>query len=148
MSDLPANMQVLFKFWNLSGRVGSHYSAEDNGYSPMETQFLLQLTRPMRAGELAKILNCLPSNITPLVNRFEKQDFLERVRSDEDRRAVSLVLTEQGVAERKRIISRISILIDEQSSLTSDQFQRILAILAEDDSPDEPVHACTGHDFS
>lgn len=46
--------------------------------------------------DLANALNLAPPTITPLINTLVKQVFVERVRSEADRRVVYIRLTEKG----------------------------------------------------
>lgn len=47
--------------------------------------------------DLANVLNLAPPTITPLINSLVKQAFVERVRSEADRRVVYIRLTEKGM---------------------------------------------------
>ena len=48
--------------------------------------------------DLASILNLAPPTITPLINTLVKKTFVERVRSEADRRVVYIRLTDKGRA--------------------------------------------------
>lgn len=48
--------------------------------------------------DLASVLNLAPPTITPLINNLVKQSYVERVRSEADRRVVYIRLTEKGMA--------------------------------------------------
>lgn len=47
--------------------------------------------------DLANVLNLAPPTITPLINSLVKQAYVERVRSEADRRVVYIRLTEKGM---------------------------------------------------
>ncbi len=49
-----------------------------------------------RMGEIAEYLGVVQSAITPLADRLEAQDIVQRVRSQEDRRVWLVALTERG----------------------------------------------------
>ena len=48
------------------------------------------------AGAVAKEINLSAATVTNILDRLESRDLVERVRSKEDKRRVSLFLTEKG----------------------------------------------------
>ncbi|HCT62510.1 MAG TPA: hypothetical protein DIC19_00190 [Erysipelotrichaceae bacterium] len=48
--------------------------------------------------DLASVLNLAPPTITPLINSLVKQAYVERIRSEADRRVVYIRLTEKGMS--------------------------------------------------
>ncbi|MFC5720603.1 MarR family winged helix-turn-helix transcriptional regulator [Streptomyces gamaensis] len=65
---------------------------------------LRELTGPMTMKELAERMTCEPSNATFVVDKLEKQGFVERRPHPADRRAKQLVLTPEGAALRARLV--------------------------------------------
>jgi MarR family transcriptional regulator, organic hydroperoxide resistance regulator len=61
---------------------------------------------PMR--ELADGLHCDPSNITGIVDRLGDRGLVERGSAPGDRRAETLMLTQDGAALRMRLLDRLS----------------------------------------
>lgn len=51
---------------------------------------------PVSSADLSRSLFVTPSNITGIVDRLEKKQFVKRVRKDGDRRVVLITLTESG----------------------------------------------------
>ena len=49
-----------------------------------------------RPGQLARLLHMRPNTVTTIVNALVSQGMIERVRPDEDRRAVELTVTDSG----------------------------------------------------
>ena len=56
----------------------------------------------IRVGELGKKLMLDSGTLTPLLKKMEQAGFLRRVRSEEDERAVTLFLTDEGQALKER----------------------------------------------
>jgi DNA-binding MarR family transcriptional regulator len=73
-----------------------HFAA----YSHPENCLLAYLAEPMRMGEVAETLGCLPSTLTEIVDRVEAAGLLRREPYPDDRRAKRLVLTEKGLKMR------------------------------------------------
>lgn len=51
---------------------------------------------PVSSADLSRSLFVTPSNITGIVDRLEKKQFVKRIRKDGDRRVVLIILTESG----------------------------------------------------
>lgn len=62
----------------------------------MATLHRLATRGPLSHKDLAESADCVPSNITRLVERLVQQGFVERRPSEEDRRQVLVDLTEAG----------------------------------------------------
>jgi MarR family transcriptional regulator, organic hydroperoxide resistance regulator len=68
---------------------------------------VLRIIRPGQlymASEIAEKSVRLSSNLTPILNELEEAGVIERIRDSEDRRIVRIRLTENGIAERERIL--------------------------------------------
>ena len=63
---------------------------------------------PLRPSDLARRFGVTPSAVSQSVKKLETQGYVERVRFDEDSRAVALVLTEkgEGLAAEGRVAHR------------------------------------------
>ncbi|WP_160116686.1 MarR family winged helix-turn-helix transcriptional regulator [Pseudovibrio ascidiaceicola] len=142
MKDLPASMLVLFQFQEILGRIHKSYSEYADKLTPTETNMLLHLGEPVRMGKLADLLFCLPSNVTVLVDKFEKLNLLQRQRSAEDRRAIEVALTDKGQALRTQTIKHISKVIEEQSGLEQEDFEKIFDVLKQKSIIDGTCGAC------
>lgn len=64
--------------------------------------FLLQLTGSLNITDISERLIITPGAASFMCDKLENLDYVERVRTKEDRRVVNIVLTEQG---RQRILS-------------------------------------------
>jgi DNA-binding MarR family transcriptional regulator len=57
-------------------------------------------------GELCKMANIKMPSMTEVVDRFEKEEILERIRDDEDRRVVKVQMTAKGKKMHKEVLKR------------------------------------------
>jgi DNA-binding MarR family transcriptional regulator len=85
------------------------------GLTSPQYQLLLAALRnsEMTLGGLSEQLNCSRGNVTGIVDRLERDEWLRRERSNEDRRVITVKLTEKG--DRIHVIQRQ--LTDELSAL-------------------------------
>lgn len=99
------------------------------GLTAAQATALRELTGPMTTRDLAERMSCEPSNATFVIDKLEKQGLVERHPHPTDRRAKLLVLTDDGVALRERLLE----LLTQESplaGLTAEQ-QRTLQELLE-----------------
>ena len=61
---------------------------------------------PLSMGELCKMANVKMPSMTEVVDRFEKEGILERIRDDEDRRVVKVKMTVKGKKMHKEVLKR------------------------------------------
>ncbi|WP_116198462.1 MarR family winged helix-turn-helix transcriptional regulator [Amycolatopsis circi] len=78
------------------------------GLTAAQATALRELTGPMTMRELAERMSCEPSNATFVVDKLEKQGLIERRAHPSDRRAKHLVLTEDGMALRERLLELLT----------------------------------------
>ena len=57
-------------------------------------------------GELCKMANIKMPSMTEVVDRFEKEGILERIRDNEDRRVVKVKMTAKGKKMHKEVLKR------------------------------------------
>ena len=57
-------------------------------------------------GELCKMANVKMPSMTEVVDRFEKEGILERIRNNEDRRVVKVKMTAKGKKMHKEVLKR------------------------------------------
>ena len=57
-------------------------------------------------GELCKMANIKMPSMTEVVDRFEKEEILERIRDNEDRRVVKVKMTAKGKKMHKDVLKR------------------------------------------
>lgn len=70
--------------------------------------YALQGKDELGMSELAEQLRLGNSTLSGIIDRMEKSGFVERRRSEEDRRSISIHLTEQGkvIAEKTKLLHR------------------------------------------
>lgn len=75
-----------------------HSVARKTDLSPTQLHVIETLGHApgLRMTELARRLSITTGTLTPAIDRLERQDFVSRVRSTEDRRSWHVFLTEQG----------------------------------------------------
>lgn len=83
-----------------------HYAIEDSELAKLSRKQIYYLDKINHLnnptlGELAKHLNLSKPSITAIVERFAKEDYLIKVKSDEDRRSSHVHLTKKGEAISK-----------------------------------------------
>lgn len=127
--DLPPTLSVLFLFRHMSDQVGARISAMRPDLTPNDISLLLHLNAPRRMKELAEMMTCLPSNVTPLVTRAEARGWVRKDRSATDARAVDVTLTEAGQNLRAEVIALISAEVQAVTGLTEAQALRVLEVM-------------------
>lgn len=128
-SDLPPSMTVLFLFHQMAEQVGGAISSLRPDVTANEISLLLNLGQPKKMKELADLLTCQPSNMTPLVARCVKKGWMQKTRSESDARAMIVELTTDGAALREELIAEISAKITRLSGISDDTFRAILRTL-------------------
>lgn len=98
-------------------------------YSNSEKILLTLLLRPMRMGEVAQALHCLPSNVTALVDQLEARNLLRREACPDDRRAKRIVLTEEGRNVRATLVDAISDIVADVTGLAPSEMDELLTLL-------------------
>jgi DNA-binding MarR family transcriptional regulator len=61
---------------------------------------------PLSMGELCKMANVKMPSMTEVVDRFEKEGILERIRDGEDRRVVKVKMTAKGKKMHQEVLKR------------------------------------------
>jgi DNA-binding MarR family transcriptional regulator len=69
---------------------------------------LLEPDQPLPMRTLARKLCCDASNVTGIVDRLEERGLVRRAAAPGDRRVRMLVVTDDGVVLRRRILKRLS----------------------------------------
>jgi DNA-binding MarR family transcriptional regulator len=90
---------------------------------------LLQPGTPVPMGRLACGLGCDASNITGVVDRLEARGLVERRAGERDRRVKVLVVTDQGLELRRRLLRRIGEPPEQIARLSPDDQRMLAAIL-------------------
>ena len=104
--DLPTKFQIksheaLMSLWwtslmlkKTSSRLFQDYLASDAQFNIMV--LLKDATEPLTQNDLSKMLLVDKSNITGLIDRLEKQDYIRRNKVEGDRRSYHITLTDAG----------------------------------------------------
>ena len=82
--------------------------ADGFGMAPHDLLAMFKLDAGLAMKELAKRMGCDASFITVIADNLEKRGFLYREPSQRDRRVKNLVLTEQGLSVRERIMAQLA----------------------------------------
>lgn len=98
------------------------------------TQFFviryLSFVDQAKSSEIARIAGLSPGAITQVCDELVRLDFVERVRSDEDRRVVYVALTEAGRQQLKKMmterVTRFSELLDKLGDEDANTLIRLL----------------------
>jgi DNA-binding MarR family transcriptional regulator len=128
--DLVRNFTAFFSF-----------NKEAEELKTMEFYLLLHvaLKGPQNMSSLAKAYSMTKSNITLLIDDMEKMGYMERVRSEEDRRVIMIHLTGKGGEMFQNFLKNFEELIKlfmknvtpEDLSVITDGFERITNIVIE-----------------
>lgn len=70
---------------------------KDITYNDMHIIEAIGLTKPKKMSQLARIMAVTTGTLTRAVDSLEKKGYVERRRSDADKRVVNIILTEHGV---------------------------------------------------
>lgn len=100
----------------------------DTAYSIAETRILFELKSCAKCiqSELAKILHIDKSYLSRIIKRFYKNGLIEKDKSDEDKRATYISLTEKGCMETERLINLTNIQIETKlNKLNSDECNKL-----------------------
>jgi DNA-binding MarR family transcriptional regulator len=100
--------------------------------SPMQAHVLrlLEPGMPVPMRSLARALRCDASNITGIVDRLEERGLVQRAALKSDRRVKMLVVTDQGVRVRHRILERLSEAPEPIARLSEDDQRALCEILS------------------
>ncbi len=100
--------------------LAGHDDAIEDGYA----------TRPMTQVDLAEAVGVRPQSIGPLLSRLENNGFIRRKKSEDDRRAHVVLLTESGRAEAQEARSCQRAFAQETLAvLTDEEKHELFAIL-------------------
>ena len=123
---------ALYRFRNLFNAVKSRLTETRPDLTTNEVSLLLNLHRPRRIKDLARIMVCQPSNVTPLVNRCQERGWVAKKRSEQDARTINVELSEPGIALRNELVTEIEKHILDISGISSESFDAILKLMPEE----------------
>ena len=99
--------------------------------SPMQAHVLrlLEPGEPLPMRTLATKLCCDASNVTGIVDRLEERGLVQRTAAPADRRVRMLVVTDTGLALRRRMLKRLSEAPEPIARLSPDDQRALREIL-------------------
>ncbi len=132
MPDIPPAVAALAALHQIQDALDRAFEADArlSGYTSSEKLLLFRLGEPLRMGEVAEALRCLPSNVTALVDQLESAGLVRREPCAGDRRVKQLVLTENGVAVRATIIDAAAEIFAKVTGLGHDDVEQLLSLLS------------------
>ncbi|MFH7595051.1 MarR family transcriptional regulator [Streptomyces racemochromogenes] len=130
-SQAVAERQLCGLVDGLAQRIAEHVRtrAAALGLTAAQATALREMSGPMTMRELAERMNCEPSNATFVVDRLEKNGLVERRPHPTDRRARLLLLTDEGAAQRARLLDLLH--VDSPVACLDPEEQRVLRDLLE-----------------
>lgn len=105
---------------------------------------LLYRNKQVNMTQIADYVNVPLNTATGIVARMEKRNWVRRDRSSEDKRIVTIVLTEQGMKHMNKILNEfirygtriIRELTDQETQLLGNMFDKIIGILNDEQKKD------------
>jgi len=99
--------------------------------SPMQAHVLrlLEPGEPLPMRTLARKLCCDASNVTGVIDRLEERGLVQRTAAPADRRVRMLVVTDTGLAVRRRMLKRLSEAPEPIARLSRDDQRALREIL-------------------
>jgi len=90
---------------------------------------LLTEATPMKPSDLLQFLSTTPAAITTILDRMERNEFIQRVRDEKDRRIVWIHVTDKGNAEMQRGASVRRAIMEQSLDRISLHNQQLLVYL-------------------
>ncbi len=110
-ADAPAvNRDILDTLTGLVKQVGviGQGIATEFGVAPHDLVAMFKLDEVLSMKELAQHMGCDASFITTVADTLERRGFVRREPSQRDRRVKNLVLTEEGIAAKERLMQELA----------------------------------------
>ena len=129
---LPNSVAGMFAIYETQAVLQRELERDErfSAYSHPEKLLLAYLAEPMRMGEIAETLGCLPSSVTAIVDRLESAGLLRREADPDDRRAKRLVLTEKGLKVRATMMKASAEMFSAVTGLDEAGTKQLLALLS------------------
>jgi DNA-binding MarR family transcriptional regulator len=110
-ADAPAlDQEILGALTDLVKEFGAvdQSIAADLGVTPSDLFALTKLDEALPMKELARRMRCDASFVTAVADALERHGLVKRAPSERDRRVKLLVLTEDGIAAKERLIRELA----------------------------------------
>jgi DNA-binding MarR family transcriptional regulator len=104
------NRDILDAMTTLIKQAGSAGQAIATGFglAPHDLVAMFKLDGPLAMKELAARMGCDASFITTIADALEKRGFAHREPSQRDRRVKNLVLTDDGISAKERLMAQLA----------------------------------------
>ena len=129
ISEFTPALMVLYSFRRLGNDVEARVTASHPNITTNEMSLLVNLSEPKPMKDLAEIMSCHPSNMTPLVKKCEKNGWVQKKRSKEDSRIIHVQLSVAGRKLRKEILTEINQHVLDVSGMSQQKFEAILKVM-------------------
>ncbi|MEK0164203.1 MarR family transcriptional regulator [Phaeobacter sp. A36a-5a] len=126
--EVCAMLGVFALYWRIDACIEDTVDLPD--LSRTECHVLVRLGTPCRMGELARMLQTVPSSVTTAADRLERQGLIRRSRDPQDRRAWLLSLTPDGAAKRQYLVEAMTDLFQRISGLDPEEIKQFAALSA------------------
>lgn len=110
LSAPALNRDILDSLTTLVKEAGSvgHAIAGGFGLAPHDLLAMFKLEGGLAMKELAQRMGCDASFITTIADNLEKRGFIYREPSQRDRRVKNLVLTDEGLSAKERLMAQLA----------------------------------------
>ena len=146
-ASAPAlNRDILDALTTLIKRAGSvgHSIAASAGVTPPDLLAMFKLEGGLAMKELAQRLGCDASFVTAIADNLEKRGFVRREPGQRDRRVKNLMLTEEGLAAKERLMAQLAAKMPWCYALDNEERECFLGLLRK--MLDVPDPGTTDHD--
>jgi len=122
--------QLYLKIRDVNNLSQKHFSQilEDKGITPVQFGVLVTLTdqEAMTMTKLYKLVGCVPSNMTTLINRMVREQIVKTTKNPDDQRQTLVFLTQKGIELRNSLTSLYESFLESNFKSLNDKEQEIL----------------------
>ena len=124
---MSTSNDILHEYLQVSRRISEkfrvYYGKLNLTYPQSIVLAILESDGPMPISALAEAAGSANSTISGVVDRLEKMDLVQRIRSDADRRVIYVSVTDQFLSHFSKL-----------RSTASDQFEQVLSVLTKEEA--------------
>lgn len=125
LSDMKLANQLCFSAYNVNRLFGQFYEQKLKQFGLTFSQYLVLLTlweqSPQTLNAIGQQLDLSSNTLTPLLKRLEQAGWVERHKSEQDKRQLIVSLTEKGTREQAAVFKAISECVSSELDLESYQ---------------------------
>lgn len=150
VDEQSQTFEVADRFFELMGRIirEGEALAQELGVPMPFVKALHQMDCPLAMKELGKRMHCDASFVTLVADMLEKRGLARREPHPADRRIKNVVLTDDGLALKKKIETEITARMPWTKALDRDERSQLLALIRKMLSTDADGAPATGADTS